>query len=104
MDEEWHHIVGTRDKDKTYLYLDGVLVNSGVNNDRNVNTGSSLFISSDTSFNGAIDEVKIYNRALSEDEILRNFRATSHEIAVELTSKLATKWGGIKSGLLCEMR
>ena len=104
MDEEWHHIVGTRDKDKTYLYLDGVLVNSGVNNDRNINTGSSLFISSDTSFNGAIDEVKIYNRALSEGEIQRNYKATSHEIAVELTSKLATKWGGIKSGLSCEMR
>ncbi len=97
MDEEWHHIVGARDKDKIYLYLDGVLVNSGLNNDRNVNDGSSLAISFDTAFAGAIDEVKIYGRALSEDEVLRNFKATSREISVEPASKLAIKWGGIKS-------
>ncbi|MFC1715445.1 LamG domain-containing protein [Candidatus Poribacteria bacterium] len=96
MDEEWHHIVGTRDKDNMHLYLDGVLVNSGLNNDRNVNVGTGLALSFDTSFNGALDEVKIYSRALSEDEVLRNFKAVSREISVEPANKLAVTWGSIK--------
>lgn len=97
MDETWHQIVGARDKDGIYLYLDSVQVASGLNNERNVNVASNLWIGYDTSFNGAIDEVKIYSRALSEDEIQRNYEATSRELAVEPGRKLATTWAGIRS-------
>ena len=96
MDEKWHHIAATRDESEIRLYLDGVLVASAPSNDRNVNVGTELYLSFDTSFNGAIDEAKIYNRALSEEEIQRNFKATSREAAVESAGKLATKWGDIK--------
>lgn len=97
MDEKWHHIAGTRDKSDVHLYLDGVLVASGASTSRDVSAGSSLALSFDTVFNGAIDEAKIYNRALSEDEIKSNFEAASREVAVEPASKLAINWGGIKS-------
>lgn len=97
MDETWHHIAGTRDKSDVRLYLDGALVASGASTSRDVSVSTSLVLSFDTIFNGAIDEAKIYNRALSEDEIRSNYEATSREIAVEPASKLAIKWGGIKS-------
>lgn len=45
-------------------------------------------------FDGLIDEVAIYNRALSEAEIRRNYRASG--LAVAPADKLAVMWGAIK--------
>ena len=45
-------------------------------------------------FDGLIDEVAVYNRALSEDEISQNFAADG--LAVQPTNKLALTWGEIK--------
>jgi len=47
-------------------------------------------------FDGFIDEVVVYNRALDEDEISQNFDAGG-VVAVEPTSKLALTWGEIKA-------
>ena len=44
---------------------------------------------------GLIDEVAVYNRALSEDEISENFAAEGGT-AVQPTNKLAHTWGEIK--------
>jgi len=47
--------------------------------------------------NGLIDEVKIYSKALSEDEIQQNYDTTSQfGTAVEPANKLAATWGKIK--------
>ncbi len=43
---------------------------------------------------GLIDEVSIYDRTLSADEVKRNFRAEG--LAVNPAGKLALTWGGIK--------
>jgi len=96
MNEEWHHIVGTRDKDNMHLYLDGVQVVSGLSNERDVDVDNNLWIGFSTSFLGAIDEVKVYSRALSEDEVLNNYGALSNTFAVEPAAKLTTTWGNIK--------
>ena len=45
-------------------------------------------------FDGLIDEVAVYNRALSEDEISRNFAEKG--LAVQPTDKLPQTWGAIK--------
>ena len=45
-------------------------------------------------FDGLIDEVAVYNRALSEDEISQNFAEDG--LAVQATNKLAHTWGEIK--------
>lgn len=47
-------------------------------------------------FEGAIDEVRIYNRPLTENEITRNFKS-GISLSVEPTQKLATVWGALKS-------
>ena len=70
----WHHIVGTYDGNWMRLYVDGVQEGTPVNQTFNisVSTGSLIigsWYANDKKFNGAIDEVRIYNKALSENEI-----------------------------------
>jgi len=70
---QWYHIVGTYDKSNMKLFVDGGLVNSLAESaDIRVDTGS-FYVGSRTAsaryFNGLIDDVRIYNRALSEQEV-----------------------------------
>ncbi|MBD3282064.1 MAG: hypothetical protein GF387_00405 [Candidatus Portnoybacteria bacterium] len=72
---QWYYLVGVLTSDKLKVYLDGNYV---AQTDRTVNpkTGSNLEIASPwggggDNFHGSIDEVRIYNRALSEEEIKR---------------------------------
>ena len=73
----WYHVAGVYNADSRTLdiYVNGVLDNGGVsgtipallcNSTFNVNIGRQ---SSGTYFNGTIDEVRIYNRALTRAEI-----------------------------------
>jgi hypothetical protein len=49
-------------------------------------------------FNGLIDEVRIWDRALSEKEIKENMNKGSVELlAVNKKGKLTTAWGWIKN-------
>ena len=45
-------------------------------------------------FTGMIDEVKLYNRGLTEAEVLESMQGPS---SVKPDGKLAVKWGEIKS-------
>ena len=46
-------------------------------------------------FKGIIDEVRIYDRALTEAEIMHNYQSTTG-LAVEHKDKLPTVWGALK--------
>ena len=49
-------------------------------------------------WDGVIDEIVIYNRALSADEVAELFaKPLSESMAVESDDKLATTWGRIKN-------
>ncbi|HUV41749.1 MAG TPA: LamG domain-containing protein, partial [Sedimentisphaerales bacterium] len=70
-DNQWHHVAAVYDGSKMYLYVDGRL-------DAVKNASGSLKVSTanvyiggnpSQSFNGLIDDVLIYNRALSKSEI-----------------------------------
>ena len=69
---QWYNIVGTYDGSTIALYVDGQLVASEPanivigQNDMPISIGGRLGINS---FNGLIDAVRIYSRALSESEI-----------------------------------
>ncbi len=73
---DWIHIVGTYDGNTMSLYLDGALNNSRDVGEVIAYTGPApLRIGNDqysggSVFHGAIDDVRIYNRALSEEEVL----------------------------------
>jgi hypothetical protein len=74
-DNNWHYAVLTYDKSVLKLYIDSILVNSKVTNAiPDYNWNMPLVIgknSNDNSryFNGYIDEVRVYNRALTVQEI-----------------------------------
>lgn len=94
---EWHHIVGVvADKDK-FLYVDGKLeVEEGYNGP--MATGGSeteIGHAGDGGFIGIIDEVMIYNKALSAGEVKQVFEAEG--LPVQPQGKLATRWGQIKT-------
>ena len=70
----WKHIVALYDGTNQKIYVDGVLENSGSAEDPQTGGSQSLVIGFDLYdisryFNGTIDEVRIYNRALSPTDI-----------------------------------
>ena len=84
-DGQWHYIVGVRDgvNDKNYLYVDGVLEKTMDINDAVYSghfysdirlTMGSYDRPHDYYFEGELDEVSIYHRALSYSEILVHYK------------------------------
>ncbi|MFZ3077138.1 MAG: LamG domain-containing protein [Candidatus Aenigmatarchaeota archaeon] len=67
----WYHVVFVRDNMNTVsnLYINGILDGNTTNNESlNWGTANLLFGTSSNGFNGTIDEVRIWNRALAPDE------------------------------------
>jgi len=83
-DGAWHHVVVVRDSatNENRLYVDGVLNDSTIitydigegfeSATSNLNLGW-LNIGNDYHYNGRLDEVALYDRALIADEILQHF-------------------------------
>ncbi len=100
--EEWVHVAVTNDGTKGKIFINGEEVAVGnvsgklkVNND-------PLRIAQDCEregniFAGPIDEVRLWNRALSEDEIGDFMNFGGGGFAVEPKNKLPTAWGEIKA-------
>lgn len=71
----WHHIMATYDGTNVRVYVDGT--QAGATTARTLGVGStamqiggaSLLDSSNYYFNGLIDDVRVYNRALSQAEV-----------------------------------
>jgi hypothetical protein len=80
-DDTWHHVAvtfeddGTPDVVDTLLYVDGYLDETLTSQTTEVNTASTGFVRigetpwHNAPWNGVIDEARIYNRVLTEDEI-----------------------------------
>ncbi len=76
-DDAWHFVVGVRDAsvNELYLYIDGILQATASDiDDSALNPSADFWIGGQNGwpsryFNGDIDDVRIYNRALSESEI-----------------------------------
>ena len=77
LDGEWHHIVGSFDDstNKISLYMDGILVKQKrVNRQIAYRIGNGFTIGSMLGkrvFDGCIDEVQVYDRALTGEEVLQ---------------------------------
>jgi hypothetical protein len=48
-------------------------------------------------FLGLIDEVRIWNRALSQKEVQFHMNAGKNKVSVEPNGKLTTSWGNLKT-------
>jgi hypothetical protein len=73
LDDQWHHVAATVAGTTMKLYVDGALtdtntsVGTPASNTRDLFIGKHYALTRD--FRGDMDDIRIYNRALSEDEI-----------------------------------
>lgn len=91
LDGKWHHLVGTYAPGDYRLYLDGQLVlrrtdvSGFLDTDELPLTVGTLYdfmqCIRKTKWKGAIDEIRIYNRVLSEQEILNHYELKFHKVA-----------------------
>lgn len=73
----WQHVTLTRDANKVRLYVNGKFVQElGTTRRINIKNAENLILgnspcrtSNETGFNGLIDDFRVYNRALKEEEI-----------------------------------
>ena len=113
-DGRWHHIVHVNDTyvDKAGLelreqplYIDGKVHPPGLSIAKELDTFipfmEAVYLGAGNNrgkaerfFSGIIDEVRIYNRPLTHDEVLQNFEIG---LAVEPTQKLPMVWGALKT-------
>jgi hypothetical protein len=102
--DQWYNMVGVFDGSKLRIYVDGEEKGSA-DHAGNVFAGEGPMIIGDNNlgsapdfhFVGVIDEVAVYNRALSQSEIRQ--KMTSGHTAVESEGKLAKTWGEIRAQL-----
>ena len=82
----WHHLVGTFDGQVLRLYVDGRLADTRTSAAPTAGRGGPFRIGASTGnveltrgahFAGLVDEVRVYDRAVSAEEVQRRFR-TSH--------------------------
>ena len=74
-DGKWHHITGVYDGEKMYIYMDGIVDVSQSASGAIATNDYPVFIGENAQetgrcWCGLIDDVRVYNYALSEDEIL----------------------------------
>jgi hypothetical protein len=78
-DGAWHHVTGVYDGATVKLYIDGLLIGSAdAAGDIDYSEAGPLIfgdyrVATELPFRGGIDEVKLYDRALSEQEIVQSF-------------------------------
>ncbi|MCG2700589.1 LamG domain-containing protein, partial [Candidatus Parcubacteria bacterium] len=104
-DSQWHHIVGSYDGTTMKIYIDGTLEDTNTDFsgnlpivDGNVRIGADYQSTPDNFFSGLIDEARIYNRALSADEVGELYRAGARTMQINspitnyLTDGLVGHW------------
>jgi|TARA_R110000822_G_C15298701_1_gene491750 hypothetical protein len=76
---DWYHVVGVRDGTSSKMYVDGDLKATVSNANGDVTNSNNIQIGVDSStgryYKGLIDDCRIYNKALSQDEITNNYNA-----------------------------
>ena len=81
-DSAWHHVCIVRDNATCNGYMDGVLVEAGsLTNNYSINGSDPLYIgkrkdngADQLFYSGSLDEVRIYNRALTAAEVKQLYR------------------------------
>jgi len=99
---EWYYLVGVFDgaKGEDRIYIDGNLEKTNKRDEKTVPDGTEPVYIGCVSpgsyyFIGALDELVIYNRALTDAEIKENMQGNI--LAVDKVGKLSTTWANIKN-------
>lgn len=84
-DNQWHLLSVVREGNAAFMYLDAVLVGSGMGDLKFTGTTATFRLGQYGGthlFGGVLDEVAIYNRALSSSEVAANTIPEPHEAAL----------------------
>jgi len=109
-DGSWHHIAGSFDGNTCRLYIDGKEIGSGNENNISINynlsTQNDLYIGAYNGscfypFNGEVDELFIWNRALNQTEIQNHYQL-GKEIGL-LVDQTPTSLSGLKEKIRLEL-
>ncbi|MEG1297233.1 MAG: glycoside hydrolase family 2 TIM barrel-domain containing protein [Niameybacter sp.] len=101
---EWHHVAGAFDGTNLTLYLDGEVVATNIDTVGIAGGGNAVGIGADitydaqnpnvpANFEGVIDEVRVYDRALTQKEIKDGKRQPDENTVVWLDFEEKTKKG-----------
>jgi hypothetical protein len=88
-DNNWHQIISSYDGSVTKIYLDGTLINQSSQGNLNIvlnNLRIGNSCNNNECFNGNLDDIRIYNRTLSSDEVTALYN--SEKPATDLTTGL----------------
>ena len=95
---KWHHVAGVYDGSKAIIYINGEEDSNKKFEGDLKHNGENFWMGARKSdglpFNGLLDELRLYNRGLSQAEIEQNRDAVG--LAVEPTEKLTLTWGSLK--------
>jgi hypothetical protein len=95
----WSHLAGTFDGATLRLYVNGQPVTSRALNGQVLTTANPLRVGGNTEwgeyFSGRIDEVRVYNRALSQAEIQSDMDTPVGGLAVPTLTALSPTSGGV---------
>ncbi len=95
---QWTYVVAVENKTSHWLYENGVLVNSSTGNipassSQTLRIGGRAYTGNNDQFNGSIDELRVYSRALSASEVqqlylsnLRKLNSTAWEFDTNQTN------------------
>lgn len=98
-EKKWHHVAGSYDGKTMKIYLDGEVMGEQKQEfDFVGDNNASLWIGCARNkyafVNGSIDEVAVWQRALSDDEIKQAM--SGNFLAVSPSDKMATTWANMK--------
>lgn len=106
--DEWHYWAGVYDGKELKVYsngkkdgsiqLAGEISGTGDGHSNFIVFGKDYHTSvNNDRWNAVIiDELRIYNRGLTDDEIARNFAVDTNKLAVAHVEKLTTTWAYVK--------
>ena len=91
-DGQWHHILFIRNQNNLALYADGIMIGSATSGIANLSSTANLTLNgnpcstSANVFQGQIDEVGIWSRALNSKEVVQLYRRGSNRIKFQVRS------------------
>lgn len=99
---KWVNVAFTNDGEIAKLYIDGEIIGEGAVPGALKSIDDPLRIAQDCDrpnnvFTGMIDEVRLWNRALSGDDINALKNISSQATPVDPLAKLSTTWGNLKT-------
>ena len=91
-DDAWHHVAGTLDGATIKIYIDGILEDSPVYSGTPQSNGQDVYMGAawwgePRFFSGLIDEVQIFSRSLSNEEIAAIHGAGSSGVCIPADTK-----------------